>query len=271
MTARIGFVSDLHFLSRYGLMPPDWRQARDPLRPIQEYLWACFRDFTTSVPPLDALLIVGDVVEGTKQLRGEPRGSASDDETDQLDACEEGLVPLCKKAKQVYLVAGTPFHDATGGRIEALGDRLKAACPNTTIKRWAGRRYGGQVLNLQWRGLTINASHHNTRGWMWLGGAASRMAVLSAAAEAVRKLPRADIIVRADLHTHLKMETLGKWVVFLPGWTMPNPHAIKRMEAIRAYLATDIGGAVMTVEEDGTIGWMRGLTYPLSRSEVYIA
>lgn len=259
-------------LSRYGLIPPDWRTKKDVLRPVQEYLWSCYEDFLPRCPPLDALLIVGDVVEGTVQLRAEPRGHVSDDEVDQLDACEETLAPLCKKAKQVYLVAGTPFHDASGGRMEALGKRLKDACPNTDVRRWAGRRYAGQVLNLQWHGLNINASHHNTRGWMWLGGSASRMAVLSAAAEAARKLPHADIIVRGDLHTSLKVETLGKWVCYLPGWTMPNPHAIRKMEAVRAYLATDIGGAVMSYDDKtGAIGWLPKLQYPLATSEVHVA
>ena len=40
MTHRIGFISDLHILSRYGLVPPGWRQKRDPLAPLQTYLWS---------------------------------------------------------------------------------------------------------------------------------------------------------------------------------------------------------------------------------------
>lgn len=265
----LGLISDIHVLSKYGLMPPDWRTKRDPLLPMQQYLWSCYEDYVSRIPRLDTLIVVGDIVEGTVQLRAEPRGSASDDEVDQLDACEETLLPLCRKAGAVYLTAGTPFHDANGGRVEALGTRLREKGVN--VVRYAGRRFAGQVLNLQWNNLIINASHHNTRGWMWLGGAASRIAVLSAAAEAVRKVPRADVIVRADLHTSLKMETLGKWVCFLPGWTMPNPHAIRKMEWTRVHLATDIGGAVMTYAEDGTIGWMRGLMYPLCESRIHIA
>lgn len=217
---------------------------------------------------METLLIVGDIVEGTVQLRAEPRGHVSDDEVDQLDACEETLLPLCRKADAVYLLHGTPFHDATGGRMEAIAGRLQKKGIN--VVQWNGRRHAGQVLNLKWHDLIINASHHNTRGWMWLGGSASRMAVLSAAAEAARKLPHADVIVRGDLHTSIKTETLGKWICYLPGWTMPNPHAIRKMEAIRAYLATDIGGACMTYE-NGAIGWVRGLMYPLCESEVHVA
>lgn len=264
-TACLGLVSDLHVLSRYGLVPPEWRRKRDPLRPIQEYLWQCFEDFVRRCPPLDVLVIVGDVIEGTIQVRAEPRGVVSDDAADQLEACEETLAPLVAKAKETYLVAGTAFHDSSGDRLEDLGRRLGTV-------RWApGKRHAGQVLNLEWRGLKINASHHQTRGWMWLGGAASRLAVLSAATEAARKLPHSDVIVRGDLHTSVKMETLGKWICFLPGWTMPNPHAIRKMEATRAYLATDIGGAVMALTHSREVGWLSGLTYPLCASEVYRA
>jgi hypothetical protein len=257
----IGLISDLHVLSRYGLVPPAWRRARDPLLPIQEYLWACYADFVARCPALDALLIVGDVIEGTIQLRAEPRGVVSDDESDQLDAAEETLAPLVGKARETYLVAGTSFHDGAGGRLEAIGRRLGAV-------PWAGGRYAGQVLHLEIAGKTINASHHQTRGWMWLGGAASRVAVLAAAAEAAAKLPHADLIVRGDLHSSLQAKVLGKWVCFLPGWTMPNPHAIKRMEAVRAHLATDIGAAVCIFGPDHTVGWLEGCTYPLARQEV---
>lgn len=241
---------------------------------MQDYLWGCYEDGVGRTPHLDALLLIGDLVEGTVQLRAEPRGNASDDEVDQLDACEYGLLPLCQKADLVYLIAGTPFHDANGGRLEALGDRLTKKGVN--VVRWSGSpetpRYAGQLLNLRWRGLTVNASHHNTRGWMWLGGSASRMAVLAAAAEAARKLPHADVIVRGDLHTSLKVETLGKWVCYLPGWTMPNPHAIRKMEAVRAYLATDIGAAVMSRDEEtNTTGWVGNLMYPLAESRVHDA
>jgi hypothetical protein len=227
---------------------------------VQEYLWRCWQDFVSHCPPLDVLLVVGDVVEGTVQLRAAPRGNASDDAMDQIDACEATLAPLCAKTQKTFLIAGTPFHDSHGERMEDLGRRLKT-------EAWAsGGRYSGQVLNLQWRGLRINASHHMTRGWVWLAGAASRTAVLAAAAEAAEKLPGADIIVRGDLHTKVLARTLNKWVCFLPGWTMPTPHAVRKMEAVRAYLATDIGAVVM--EYDGeTIGW-RSFEYPLAKQSV---
>lgn len=267
--SNLGQISDIHVLSKYGLVPPDWRIKRDPLYHVQKYLWSCYENYVDRVPMMDALLIVGDIVEGTVQLRAEPRGHISDDEVDQLDGCEETLLPLCRKAGAVYFVSGTPFHDATGGRIEAVAARLKEKGIN--VVAWAGRRHAGQVLHLQWNGLMVNASHHNTRGWMWLAGSASRLAVLSAANEAARKTPRADVIIRGDLHTHLILKTLGKWVCYLPGWTMPNPHAIRKMEATRAYLATDIGGACMTYDEKLGIGWVDGLTYPLCESKVTVA
>lgn len=260
MSNAIGFVSDLHVLSRYGLVPPEWRHESDPLAEMQRYLWQCWQHFIDAIPPLDALVVIGDVIEGTLQLRGVPRDHVSDDASDQIDAAEATLGPLVRKARSVYLVHGTPFHDGGGDRMEAIGERLDTV-------RWAGRRRAGQVLDLAWNGIVVNCSHHNTRGWMWLGGAGSRISVLAAASEAVGKAPRADVIVRGDLHTSLKVETLGKWVCFLPGWTMPGPYAIRRMEATRAYLATDIGGAVMTYGENG-IGWHADLTYPLFQRRI---
>jgi len=261
LTARIGFVSDLHILSRYGLMPPGSRQQDDPLRGMQAYIWKCFQHFVRTCPPLDVLVVVGDVIEGTLQLRGEPRGTSSDDPVTQVNAAVTTLRPLRAKARKCYLLHGTPFHDAHGDRMEQLGERLET-------EAWgAGGRRAGQVLALEWQGLRFNISHHQTRGWMWLGGSASRQAVLAAAAEAARKLPHADVIVRADLHTQILMRTLGKWMCFLPGWTMPNPHAIRKMEATRAYLQTDIGAAVMTREDDGTIGW-RLFEYPIAQTTV---
>lgn len=263
LTARIGFVSDLHILSRYGLVPTGWRQRDDPMRRVQSYLYSCFQHFVRTCPPLDVLVVVGDIAEGVVQLRAEPRGIATDDPVAQAKAATQVLRPLRDKAKKLYLVEGTPFHDGHGQLTQIVGDNLGA-------ERWAsGDRYAGQLLVLKWQGLNINISHHQTRGWMWLGGSASRQAVLAAAAEAARKVPRADVIVRADLHCQLVVRTLNKWVCFLPGWTMPNPHAIRKMEATRAYLQTDIGGAVMTKLEDGTIGWWPPETYQLAETRVH--
>ncbi|GIW91542.1 MAG: hypothetical protein KatS3mg109_1974 [Pirellulaceae bacterium] len=257
---RTVFLSDVHVMSRHGIVPPEWRQRSDPLRPVQEYIWDCWTDFVRSCPKLDNLVFVGDLIDGTIQLRGQPRGVASDDLIDQIEAATAVLTPLARKARQVYVVRGTPFHE-TGDAVEAIARGL----PNAVA--WAAGRYSGHVLTLELGGLNVDISHHQTRGWMWLGGAASRLAVLSAAAEAAAKLPRADVIVRGDLHTYVLMRTLQKWICFLPGWTMPSLHAIQRMEATRAHLAADIGGLMMTIDRDGSVGW-REWIYPLYKREI---
>lgn len=206
------------------------------------------------------LVVVGDLVEGLIQLRAEPRGIATDDPVAQGRAAAKALRPLRDKAKRLYLVEGTPFHDGHGQVTEKVGDALGA-------EPWAsGKRYAGQVLNLKWNGLRINASHHQTRGWLWLAGSANRMATFAAAGEAAAKMPGADVIVRGDLHTKVLARVLGKWVCFLPGWTVPNPHAIRKMEATRSYLMTDIGAVVMELT-DGAIGW-RHFEYPVVRQRV---
>ncbi|HTS55886.1 MAG TPA: hypothetical protein VMH26_21660 [Burkholderiales bacterium] len=255
---RIGFVSDLHILSRTGLVPPDWRMKRDPLAPMQAYLWDCFVDFRSRCPPLDILVIVGDLVEGETPTMKGTVGGVSDRYADQIEAATEVLGPLVKKSKETILVTGTPFHEDEHV-VEDIGSKLRT-------RKWAtnGRRHSGIILDLTFRGQRINCSHHQTRGWMWLGGAASRIAVLSAAAEASAKFNGADVIVRGDLHTSVLQQTLGKWVCFLPAWTMPGAHAIKSMEAVRAHLATDIGAQVMTVTEDGDLAWSGNkFHYPL--------
>lgn len=186
--------------------------------------------------PIDTTILNGDTVEGeaTKSLG---HGLTLQKFPDQIDAAVQHCQWLRDISKRLFVVKGTPYHEghpvaqAVEGFARALGADKWRSGLRTGIRLW--REIGG---------LTVNASHHMTRGFIYTAGGAERTALMAASAFATGKLPNADIIIRS--HNHLRRVVQGVYdrdVIFTPAWQMITPYAIKHMEEIRAELYSDLG------------------------------
>jgi hypothetical protein len=255
---RLGVVSDLHALSQYGLVPPDWWSQKHPTRALYQHLWRCWEHFCEACPPLDVLLVNGEAIEGETPTSRAAREAITDDLEQQADAAVVALRPLRQKASRLYVVRGTPFHE---GKHAQAAERVAR---ELDAERFPSGYATSHVLDTMVGSLRMNAAHHMTRGWQWLAGGADRTAAMARLAEATGKLPRADLIVRSHLHRLVIAYVHGVWVLFTPAWKVVTPHAEQVMEYTRASALSDIGSVVAEIHEDGTIRW-RPYTYVLYR------
>lgn len=212
------------------------------------------------LPRLDAVIINGDLLDG-ENVQGAGRGCITSDPADQARAAVVLLTPLRKKCQKMYLVRGTPYHEgASHEGLELVGSELKC-------EKWgAAGRYSDLVLERTWRGHTINATHHQTTGFIWALGAASRMAAFASVAEADKGIPRADIVVRSHTHTDGIAFVNGRWVILTPCWSFVTPYAIKKQEYYRA-TATNALGAVVVTDDAGTLS-VKPIRYVIPQGEV---
>lgn len=249
MIHRLGLISDLHMLQKYALVPPKFRiaggSAVDPTAKYQEYLWDCWLDFAKRVPPLEVLIINGDIIHGRdkKQYGVEV---VSSDLTDQAQAFVYAVGLLRDKVGKLWITRGTSYHEDMYEAVEWAATELDA-------EKWGPNRRTGNVLEGVWQGRTFNVTHHMTRGFIYKGTAASRTSLLAAAAEAEGKVNRADIIVRSHLHMKYVGKPNGKWVIFTPGWSLLNPYAVKTLEYYRGQTMSDIGAIILSTDGKGPL------------------
>lgn len=244
---RLGLVSDLHAGSRYALVPPKWwNNSKSPHMDWTKYLWKCWQHFCDNCPPLDCLIVNGDIVEGETPSRKDVLDAVTDSFLVQGEMAELMLGMLLEKAKprQWWLLRGTAFHDGKHS------ETIEAVARNLGAQQWGEHRWTGYVLEAKWRGLNLNVTHHMTTGAIYSGTLMSRTALFATAAEQSLHVNNADLIVRSHLHMKAVGKYYGKWVVLMPCWKVCTPYAIKRMEFYRASLLNDLGAVI--VETDGS-------------------
>lgn len=252
-TWRLGLLSDLHLLHKFGLVPPRWRlrgaRRVDPTYAVQNYMWRIWREFCAWFPPCEVSIVNGDAIHG-EDFKDGGRWVTSPDPDDQATALVETLEPIRSKLGRLFVLRGSPYHEGKSSEaIEAAARALRA-------EQYWGPKHTGYVLDLDWHGLRINASHYMTRGFLYRGTAGDRTSMLHNIAEHLAKVNPADVIVRAHLHMKYISKSHGKWVFLQPGWTCLNPHAIRTMEWSRGSVMSDIGAAVLETDASGGVKWL---------------
>ena len=200
---RILCLSDIHAGSIYGLHPPDFRASTGmavPQKEWQVYLWECWTHMIAWAcsAPLDAVVVVGDVVEG-KQFKSHCAELSLPLVADQEDAAEEILKPLLKAAKcKVFFVKGTFYHDDELGRsVDNVAKNLKAEGYDGL---GTGKR-AKEVLDLDVDGVVIDFSHGiSVSGGLYRAVAIDREALWSALEGKEGSAPKADVLVRGHAH-----------------------------------------------------------------------
>jgi hypothetical protein len=245
---RLGVLADLHVGSRYALVPPAFRGDPGPAGMFLDYMWSCWLDFVQKCPPLDCLIINGDSMEGEHPTLRSAPDAIDTSPVRQVDMAVDTLGLIRPKAKKLWLVRGTGFHEGLWNQsLEQLGRELHA-------EKWTDRRYSGEVLEGTFAGHTLNVCHAQTFGAIYQGTLLDRTARFAALADSVCKSVEADLIIRSHTHQTGLGCFQGKWVLSTRCWKLLNPHAISRMEYYRALSSLGLGGHVITFSEDG-ITW----------------
>src|SRR5512146_2793855 len=206
----IGVVSDLHHGSVYGMLPPDFTTSADALQsqnPGQAYLWECWEDLAErwSKLKLDALVVVGDVIDGKQQAQ---KGTelCLPLMQDQKRAAAKTLRFLLRKIGKppLYFVQGTEYHEGKAGEfVEDLANELEAV----PYKGLGTGVFCREVLDLEVDGVVINFAHSiGVAGGLYRATPPDREAVWSALAGKEGKMPKADCFVRGHAHYFVHLE-----------------------------------------------------------------
>jgi hypothetical protein len=243
---RIGFVADVHAGSKYAVVPPRFLPASaGPAGKFTTYVWDIWTDFVKRCPPLDALVLNGDILDGENPNKRAASNAVDDSPHKQVDMALEALGPLRDKTHKVWLVRGTVYHDSKYHEpIEILGRELRC-------EEWDERRYSGYVLEGEFCGVRLHATHAMSMGAIYGGTLADRTTLFAAAAENQAKTNPADLIVRSHTHRTFRGESHGKTFLQTRCWSLVTPYAIAKMEAYRAALLCDLGAHVLTLTPDG--------------------
>jgi hypothetical protein len=188
-------ISDTHFGSTVGLMPPSYEsiggQRIQPANELQLWLWKGWETLTGMMGKDYGLILNGDLVEGNHHRTTEV---VSPDPADHHDMAVQALDPLAKRAACVYVVTGTECH--TGDSEHGIAKAL----PNT-VKQTA-KRPAFDHLRLKIHDFNLSATHHiGTTSRVYLESGQYSIQLGNERLEAVRMgAPVPDIIIRGHRH-----------------------------------------------------------------------
>lgn len=247
---RILCVSDIHAGSVYGLLPPDFTASTGqpvPQHSWQQYLWDCWLHMIAwaTASPLDAIVVVGDVVEG-KQFKSHCAELCLPLVADQEDAAEAILRPLLKQSNcKVYFVKGTFYHDDELGRsVDNVAKTLKAE----GYEGLGTGKLAKEVLDLDVGGVVVDFSHGiSVSGGLYRAVAIDREALWSALAGKEGSAPKADVIVRGHAHYFCHVEHVTKHALILPAWQLQTSYMRKNS---RYRMLPDLGAVVLEIDPE---------------------
>lgn len=123
---RVVAVSDLHCGHIVGLTPPEWwTQALPTAYLVQRAMWEFYTATLEALQPIDALLVLGDCLDGKGSKSGGTEQITTDMRAQVIMA--EGALRQAK-ARKIVMVHGTPYHVGPDGEDweAVLADRLGA-------------------------------------------------------------------------------------------------------------------------------------------------
>jgi len=224
---RIVVISDTHFGSDVGLLPPgvfNHKGLEFHLSPLQQWLWDRWLDATQKWLPTIlgddpwALVINGDITEGSHH--GTTELVSGDVDTHQ-DISEIALAPLAEAATKTFVVEGTDVH--TRGFERGIGKALKAQRNPQTHSHCFPQ------LFLECGGILCSFKHHITtalRPWTESGSYAAALTKEQAdAAKYNHRIPR--VVVRSHRHITGAWRTTGGLLVCTPPWQAMTRYARK--------------------------------------------
>ena len=100
-------LSDTHCGSLSGLTPPAWQSSDEATQKIQSYLWDFYISTVVGLGGIDAVVAVGDLIDG-KQRKSGGRGLSTTDRLEQVKMARTVLEVT--NAPQIHIVTGTAYH-----------------------------------------------------------------------------------------------------------------------------------------------------------------
>lgn len=262
-------ISDTHCGSIFGLWPPDYELtdgSRRGLTKGQQYLWKCWQHLSSLLAELQtsdrlnlgAVVLLGDLVDGrqSKQRGMEAVTVNTVDQARAFQASFDSFIAPFTPRPTIYAVWGTAYHDGDSG---ATMEGLAAALGATPYDGLGLGTYSKESLDLAVDGLGLNFAHgaSSTTG-LYRAVAIDREALWSAIAGKEGKVPKADLIARADVHYFIHVEHESKHAVINPCWELQTPFMRKKSQY---RMLPDLGSVVIRVWKEAPLGGDRISVY----------
>ena len=235
---RLLVISDTHCGATSGLTPPGfWHEE---LAAIQKPFWTWFQTNIKKYGPFDALLGLGDFVDG--EGKKGTLDTAITDVGKQAQAAAFILGLLGVPNERIYLVRGTPFH--TDGTT-FYEDKIAEYLPGVSIKNV-------QKLNIE--GWKVHARHVQGRSDIPYGqGTPLYKELARMEHEAFRDHKDApDIVIRGHVHYSAHVGKHGRLAIACPCLQLPLSESNGRRYSAWEY---DVGFGVLTLEKDREPIW----------------
>ena len=249
---RVLAVSDLHCGHRVGLTPPGWQESLKPethtkhrkLAKLSGKLWKVFIKLLDTTGPYDAVLSLGDLVDGKGTRSGgtELLTSDRDEQADIAASCFAEIRRRCNPDAPIVGVYGTPYHTSADGEDWEGVAAERAGFASLGSHEWVD--VDGLVFDIKHKvgGSTIPHGRHTAtaRERLWN--------VLWADAQ---MQPKAQVFLRGHVHYH---QFCGG-----PGWLGMTLPALQGMGS--KYGARQCSGMVhfglttFDVEGGALLGW----------------
>lgn len=249
-------VADMHVGSRYSVCPDNYVSPKDGVKissqmnSEQKQLLEYWRHFCKVADEFkcDTVWVVGDTIAGTNPLE-KGIGLMTSDLDEQVDMACLLLTPLVKKRK-LQIWSGTSYHDSSDVRTAKV-----------IAERFNGDFMGAiSNVKLEPSEKIANVAHETTEATVYPETAISRDMMFLKEAEALGKLHKTNLIVRAHRHMWCEVHKYDLHYLSLPGWQLFVPYK----KAIRWYFKfqPDIGGAIILMDDKYRIDMLHFL-YPL--------
>lgn len=241
----IAFISDLHIFSRYALCPPQYLTAEGvsfnhsrEQKKIWDY-WLYFCGVCDD-QKVDTIVIVGDTIHGQNPAE---RGTMlmSPDIDEQKSAAVQ-IISMISNGRKLYMFGGSKYHSSI------MGEALERDICNALGGKWMG---GIANVSFHPSKKIFNISHGQSAAFIYREMIMGREALFIKWAEALKKIPKIDVIVRGHWHHFIYFHESGLHMIQLPGWMAYEPSR----PYLRSYgkMQPDIGGVIVFIDDEDRI------------------
>jgi len=219
---RLVVINDLHAGSKYGPIPPGWKQsdgAKAPGVEANHWLFEKFESAADEFKKPDILVVNGDITDGHQHINY-GREVWATDAIDQVKLGEH-LIGLYN-AKEIYVVYGSPYHvQYQGLQVERFIARsLKAKGVGWRLRRDLG-------------GVTCSFAHHITvssTSWQYR---TTPLAVQMVLDKLHNEQNSANLICRGHAHYFCFAGFDNQLAIVVPGYQGQTPYGAMKQPEIR--------------------------------------
>lgn len=223
---RIVALADMHCGHVAGLTPPKWQYRRESddaylkhFGEMQHAEWQWYKNVCKELQPVDALIVNGDAIDG----KGEKSGGTEQITTDRRE--QTVIAADCireMKAKEVYLIFGTPYHGGNEEDWEAV------------LAQEVGAQKVGSHEWFDAEGLIFDCKHFVSGSIIPHGRhtSISRDKLWNEMWAAKGGQPLADVLIRAHVHYFNFCGEPGKLMVILPSLQLWSKFGARKQSGI---------------------------------------